>query len=138
MITSAKFNSHGSSFLYTTSKGHVRICDFRESSNFQNRPSIEFNLRQRKSVNGMNIFGKWLNVISDASFVPNSDHLIMSRDYLSAKLWDMRMGANASTSMIVDSPSTVKPIYSAQVTDYLERNLANQLEQDALDDQFFL
>ena len=48
------------------------------------------------------------------------------------------MGANASTGMIVDSPSTVKPLYSAQVTDYLERNLANQLEQDALDDQFFL
>ena len=86
----------------------------------------------------MNIFDKWLNVINDASFVPNSDHLIMSRDYLSAKLWDMRKGANASTSMIVDSPSTVKPIYSAQVTDYLERNLAYQFEQEALDDHFFL
>ena len=53
----------------------------------------------------------------------------MSRDYLSAKLWDMRVaGGNGSgtyENMIVDSPATAKPIYSAQVTDYLERNLAN-------------
>ena len=125
MVTSAKFNSVGSSFVYTTNKGDIRICDFRESSNFQARPSLEFNLRQRKSANGKNIFDKWLNVVSDASFVPNSEHLLLSRDYLSAKLWDMRMGSNASTGMIVDSPSTVKPLYSAQVTDYLERNLAN-------------
>ena len=34
IVTSAKFNSHGSMFLYTTSKGHIRVCDFRESSNF--------------------------------------------------------------------------------------------------------
>ena len=125
MITSAKFNSHGSTSLYTTNKGDIRVCDFRESSNFHHRPSVEFNLRHtRKS----SCFDKWLNIVSDASFVPNSDHLILSRDYLSAKLWDMRMGNNASTGMIVDTPSTVKPIYSAQVTDYLERNLAYQLE----------
>ena len=64
-------------------------------------------------------------MVSDASFVPNSDHFILSRDYLSAKLWDMRAGGNVSSDMIVDSPTTAKPIYSAQVTDYLERNLAN-------------
>ena len=62
--------------------------------------------------------------------MPNSDHFILSRDYLSAKLWDMRKGGNTSSGMIVDSPSTVEPIYSAQVTDYVERNLANLLEQD--------
>ena len=45
MITSAKFAPTGSNFLYTTNKGDIRICDFRESSNFQNRPSLEFNLR---------------------------------------------------------------------------------------------
>lgn len=79
--------------------------------------------------------------MSDVSFVPNSDYLLMSRDYLSAKLWDLRKASNAQSSggMIVDTnPNPVLPIYSAQVTDYLERNLANQLEQDALDDQFFL
>ena len=53
-------------------------------------------------------------------------------------MWDMRMAANTSTGMIVDSPSTVKPIYSAQVTDYLERNLANSLDSESMDDQFFL
>ena len=60
--------------------------------------------------------------------MPNSDHFVLSRDYLSAKLWDMRKGTSntsSSSGMIVDSANTTKPIYSAQVTDYLERNLAN-------------
>ena len=70
--------------------------------------------------------------------MPNSENFILSRDYLGAKLWDIRKGANPSASMIVNSPSTVKPIYSAHVTDYLERNLANLLETDSLEDQFSL
>ena len=64
IVMSAKFNNTGRSsssiFLYSTSKGHIRICDFRESSNFQSRASLEFSLRTRKSVNGRNIFDKWL------------------------------------------------------------------------------
>ena len=141
LICSSRFSDHSSVFVYTTSKGYIRICDFRESSNFHKRPSIEFSLKQRKSFNRQNVFDQWLNVVSDASFVPNSDHYVLSRDYLSAKLWDTRMGtANTSSSngMIVDSTCSAKPIYSAQVTDYLERNLSNQLENDALEDQFTL
>ena len=52
IITSSRFSDHSSVFSYTTSKGHIRICDLRESSSFQSRPSIEFNLRQRKSTSG--------------------------------------------------------------------------------------
>jgi hypothetical protein len=79
--------------------------------------------------------------VSSAKFVPNNEHMIASRDYIYAKLWDMRMGANANTSshgMIVDTVSSASPIYSAQVTDYFSSNLANLLESDSLDDQFFL
>jgi len=39
-ITSIKFSTEASMFLYTTSKGHVRICDLRESSNFHTRPTL--------------------------------------------------------------------------------------------------
>lgn len=63
---------------------------------------------------------------------------MLSRDYLSTKLWDLRMGGNQASTMIVDSVNGTKPIYSAQVTDYLERNLANLMDSDQLDDHFFL
>ena len=66
LINSTRFSDHASVFLYTTSKGHIRVCDLRESSNFHSRASIEFNLRQRKTTSGQNVFDKWLNVVSDA------------------------------------------------------------------------
>jgi serine/threonine-protein phosphatase 2A regulatory subunit B len=119
-VTCAKFNTEGAMFLYATNTGHLRLCDLREASNFQRRPSMEFSLKPRKD--GANVFDKWLNNISSASFVPGS-HTVASRDYLSAKLWDMRMGGNSS--MIVDSGKAAKPIYSAHVTDYAEQNLAH-------------
>ena len=134
MITCAKFSRESPMFLYTTTKGQIRLCDFRESSNFQSQASIEFTLKPRKSIKSINAFDQWLNVVSDASFIPGNQNYIISRDYLSAKLWDLRKGNNRSTSMIVDSANYTKPVYSAQVTDYLERNLANLMESDQLDD----
>ena len=80
---------------------------------------MEFSPKQR--LGGANVFDRWLNVISSASFVPGSQ-TVVSRDYLSAKLWDMRMGGNSS--MIVDAGNAARPIYSAQVTGYAENNLA--------------
>ena len=52
-------------------------------------------------------FGKWLKNISAASFVGKDK--VVTRDFSTLKLWDCRY------------PS--KPVYSAPVTDYLERNL---------------
>lgn len=87
----------------------------------------------KRSVND---FTKWLNVVSDAKFVPGSEHLIASRDYIYTKLWDIRKGANGSNShsMIVDTVDSAAPLYSAQVTDYLSSNLSNLLSNDSLDD----
>ena len=44
VVTSVRFSNRASTFLYTTSKGHIRVCDMRESSNFQHRASMEFNV----------------------------------------------------------------------------------------------
>ncbi|MFO0116590.1 MAG: hypothetical protein ACK521_02890 [bacterium] len=43
---------------------------------------------------------------------------MVSRDYLSIKLWDLRAASNQST----------KTVYSAQVTDYMERNLPTLMD----------
>lgn len=63
--------------------------------------------------------------MSSALFL-NDANLVVSRDYLSVKLWDLR------------SPANFKPLFSAQVTDYMEKNLSSLYEQDSLDDEFFL
>ena len=122
-------------FLYTTSTGKINICDLREKSDFHNRPSLVMETNLRNSKLTTNIFNKWINSVSEAKFVSNP-YLLFSRDYLSVKLWDLRQVSNAAENN--QSPSYTKPIYSAQVTDYMERNLNNLLENDSLDDQFFL
>ena len=100
-------------FLYTTSKGHVRICDLRESSNFQSRASVEFSLANIKPNRASTAFDKWLQSIGDACFIPGQENLIVSRDYLNTCLWDMRLAGGASQGMTVDTPCRARPIYQA-------------------------
>lgn len=127
IITKAKFSQQSTMFLYTTSKGHVRVCDFRESSNFQHRASLEFNVNDMKPNKRVTAFDSYLSNISDACFVPGQENLVVSRDYLNTCLWDMRLAQTNTTSaaqgMIVDSTCRAKPIYSASVTDYMSTNL---------------
>ena len=127
-ILSAKFNPEsGCTFLYTTSKGRINICDLRERSNFHKKASTQLQVNS-SSVGGNSVFCHWVDSVSDAKFVPNSN-CIVSRDYMTVKLWDLRYGGNSSKS---------KPIYSAQVTDYMERNLPALHEMENLEDMFFL
>ena len=119
-ITSARFNqSRGSVFMYTTSTGKINVCDFRENSDFHIKPSLSFDIATKTASAKTSVFSKWMNCVSDARFIENS-HQIVSRDYLSVKLWDMRSAGS--------SGSNIKPVYSAQVTDYLERNLTTLLD----------
>ena len=126
LVSSASFNGFGSScvFLYTTSKGMINICDFREKSNFTNRPSQQLSTAlANKGQNDQ--YNRLLDYVSSALFL-NDANQVVSRDYLSVKLWDLRSSAN------------YKPLFSAQVTDYMEKNLSTLYEQDSLDDEFFL
>jgi WD40 repeat protein len=124
LITSAVFNHQtGTSFLFTTSQGKINVCDFREHSDFHQRASVAFDSAQKTSTK-TSVFNKWTNAVSSARFV--GDCQIVSRDYLTVKLWDIRKASD-----------TCQPVYSAQVTDYLERNLVSLMEHECLDDQFF-
>ena len=128
-ILNAKFNQNsGCIFLYTTSTGKINLCDLRERSDFHNRQSLQLDVSKSSNVSGIksSAFNKWIDCVSSAQFVPFSDK-IASRDYLTVKLWDLRTaGMNC------------KPLYSAQCTDYMERNLTQLLENENLEDQFFL
>ena len=122
-VMCAEFNkSSGFTFLYTTSKGKINICDLREKSDFHSRPSVQLQVSEK--------FGshQWLSdtasCVSDAKFIPNS-YQIASRDYMCVKLWDLRSASNMH-------PSKSRPIYSAQVTDYMERNVSLLHENESL------
>ena len=131
-ITSTKFHESKSLFMYTTSQGHVRLCDMRESSNFDRRCSVEFKYQPRGPAN---IFSKQLSAIHEAKFVPNSNY-IAARDYLSVKLWDMR---NTESSKDVSGLQVQsKPVYSARVNDYFDTSLVELYERDNLSDKFFI
>lgn len=106
------------------------MCDMREKSEFSSRPSIGIDICGKNPKLSSNIYSKWVNAISAAKFSSNPNHLF-SRDYLTVKMWDIR-AASSSTTVLH------KPVYSAQVTDYMERNLPTLLDNDSLEDQFFL
>lgn len=72
-----------------------------------------------------NAFTEIINSVSKAKFMPTSDKIIASRDYLSVKLWDIR-----STS--------TKPYLTMHVCDYLEKSLVSLYEDDSIYDRFFL
>ena len=127
-ITSAAFNqTSGCVFLYTTSTGKINICDMRERSDFHARPSLQLEVSFKNNGLRSHVFNKWVDCVSEAKFVAGT-HQIASRDYMSVKLWDLRSATSYNS----------KPLYSAQVTDYMERHLPQLLENENLEDQFFL
>lgn len=54
----------------------------------------------------------------------NYDHLIATRDYMTTKIWDIRMQGAV--------------VASYHCTDYFEKNLCNLYEDDSIYDRFFL
>lgn len=96
-MTFAKFHNTSPVLVYSTNTGKINVCDLRERSSFHNKPSLSFEVQTGKGLG--NIFGKWINCVSSATFV--GDRQLVSRDYTSVKLWDLR------------ATSLSKPIYTA-------------------------
>lgn len=66
-----------------------------------------------------------INSISFGKFFKKYPNHVVTRDYLTIKIWDIR-----STSK--------QPSSSIHVTDYIEKNLLSLYEEDAIYDKFFL
>ena len=122
-ITHSEFHPHLSHlFHYTTSKGYLNICDFREKAMFHSGASLKFEIG---NVTKKNAFSDIINCVSKAKFLGNSEHTIATRDYLSVKLWDIRS-------------TTQKYYQNIQVCDYLDKGLISLYEDDSIYDRFFL
>jgi len=86
VITRSDFHpSSCNLFVYSTSKGVMRLSDLRDSS-LCDKPCREFS-----DPGGVmsGFFEELVATISDCKFSPNG-HFLLSRDYLSMKIWDLR------------------------------------------------
>jgi len=87
VITSAYFhpkNAH--SFLYSSSKGALKLGDLRQSSTCK---SFAKTYEYQEDQSTKTFFSELISSISDANFSSDGDFII-SRDFMTLKIWDIR------------------------------------------------
>lgn len=112
VITAAEFHPHHCHlFVYSSSKGTLRLCDMRASALCDKHTKREHAAEIRKSLTDVSIlknvlfpsvfeepedpgnrsfFSEIISSVSDVKFSHNGRYLL-TRDYLTAKVWDLNM-----------------------------------------------
>jgi serine/threonine-protein phosphatase 2A regulatory subunit B len=108
-------------FLFSSSKGYICMCDLRVNSQFDNCSTF-FSIQEDPSRK--HFFTDIINSVSRAKFSPINDQYILSRDYLSVQLWDVR--------------NNKQPFKTFHVTDYLDKKLCEVYESETIFDKFDL
>lgn len=119
VITAAEFHpSHCNIFIYGSSKGCVRMGDMRaaalcdhHSKNYQVRPEVE----------GKSFFSEIISSVSDIKFANDGTH-ILSRDFMTLKLWDVRIEN--------------RPVAVVAIHNHLRAKLCELYENDCIFDKF--
>ncbi|KAI1729859.1 serine/threonine-protein phosphatase 2A regulatory subunit sur-6 [Ditylenchus destructor] len=118
VITTASFHPvHCNIFAYGTSRGSLRLCDMRDSA-LCDRPSQVF---EDESPSPKSFFSEIASSISDAKF-SHDGRLILTRDYLSMKVWDLRMSS--------------EPAHNYILYDFPDSKLFDLYEEDIMLDKF--
>ena len=119
VITSAEFHPfHCHQFVYSSSKGAVRLADMRDSA-LCDRKSKVF---EETDVSGeKSFFSEIIASISDVKFSRDGRYLI-SRDYMSLKVWDVNMER--------------APVAVFSVHEGLRSKLCDLYENDCIFDKF--
>nr|CAB3265106.1 serine/threonine-protein phosphatase 2A 55 kDa regulatory subunit B alpha isoform-like [Phallusia mammillata] len=119
VITAAEYHPHEChTFVYSSSKGTIRLCDMRESALCDQHAKI---FEEPEDPNSRSFFSEIISSISDVKF-SNSGRYMITRDYLSVKVWDLNMEN--------------KPVESFQVHEYLRSKLCSLYENDCIFDKF--
>jgi len=119
VITAAEFDpSNCSTFVYSSSKGTIRYCDMRESALCDQHTKL---FEEPEDPTNRSFFSEIISSISDVKF-SHSGRYLMSRDYLTVKIWDVNMEN--------------KPVETYQVHEYLRSKLCSLYENDCIFDKF--
>lgn len=119
VITSAEFHPLKCNlFAYSSSKGSVRLADMRANA-LCNEHCKMFDVAESPAARSF--FSEIIASISDVKFSGDGRY-ILSRDYLTVKLWDINMER--------------APVATFRVHDHLRSKLCDLYESDAIFDKF--
>ncbi|ODV58885.1 protein phosphatase 2A regulatory subunit CDC55 [Ascoidea rubescens DSM 1968] len=119
VLTSAAFHPTSCNiFMYSSSKGIVKLADMRENAFCDSKTKV---FEEHINPQSHNFFTEITSSISDVKF-SNDGQYIASRDYMTAKIWDVRMEN--------------KPVRTINVHNHLREKLCDVYEVDAIFDKF--
>ncbi|XP_010255115.1 PREDICTED: serine/threonine protein phosphatase 2A 55 kDa regulatory subunit B beta isoform-like isoform X2 [Nelumbo nucifera] len=119
VITSAEFHpTHCNTLAYSSSKGTIRLIDMRQSALCDTHAKL---FEERETPGSRSFFTEIIASISDIKFGKDGRH-ILSRDYMTLKLWDLNMESS--------------PVATFQVHEYLRPKLCDLYENDSIFDKF--
>ncbi|RXM32952.1 Serine/threonine-protein phosphatase 2A 55 kDa regulatory subunit B alpha isoform [Acipenser ruthenus] len=88
VITAAEFHPNQcNTFVYSSSKGTIRLCDMRASALCDKHSKL---FEEPEDPSNRSFFSEIISSISDVKFSHNGRYM-MTRDYLSVKIWDLNM-----------------------------------------------
>ncbi|ORX87268.1 protein phosphatase 2A regulatory subunit PR55 [Basidiobolus meristosporus CBS 931.73] len=119
VITASEFHpSHCNMLMYSSSKGTIKLCDMREAALCDRYAKM---FEEEEDPSSRSFFSEIISSISDVKF-SNDGRYIISRDYLTLKIWDINMDS--------------KPVETINVHDYLRSKLCDLYENDCIFDKF--
>lgn len=119
VITAAEFHPiHCNQFVYSSSKGTIKLADMRDSA-LCDAHAKQFQVEEDESEKCF--FSEIISSIADVKFSRDGRY-ILSRDYLTLKLWDVNMDS--------------KPVKTIYIHDHLRTKLGALYENDYIFDKF--
>ncbi|KAH6556069.1 hypothetical protein KP509_1Z207000 [Ceratopteris richardii] len=119
VITSAEFHpDHCNLLAYSSSKGTIRLVDMRQSALCDRHTKL---FEEVQIPGSSSFFTEIIASITDIKF-PKGGRYILSRDYMSVKLWDMNMES--------------APVSTFKVHEHLRPKLCDLYENDSIFDKF--
>jgi len=119
VITAAEFHPiHCNLFVYSSSKGTVRLCDMRQNALCDKYAKL---FEEQEDPLTRSFFSEIISSIADVKF-SHSGRYMLTRDYLTVKVWDLNMEK--------------QPVETYQVHEYLRSKLCALYENDCIFDKF--
>jgi len=119
VITAAEFHpSHCNIFMYSSSKGTIKLGDMRAAALCDQHANI---FEEEEDPQNKSFFSEIISSISDVRFSKDGRY-ILSRDYLSLKIWDINMNRG--------------PVTTINIHDHLRSKLCDLYENDCIFDKF--
>ncbi|KAJ0229845.1 Serine/threonine protein phosphatase 2A 55 kDa regulatory subunit B alpha isoform [Hirschfeldia incana] len=119
VITSAEFHpTHCNTLAYSSSKGSIRLIDLRQSALCDSHSKL---FEDTATPASRSFFTEIIASVSDIKFAKGGRY-ILSRDYMTLKLWDINMDSG--------------PVSTFQVHEHLRPKLCDLYENDSIFDKF--